>query len=287
MSTNPIRINLRPMHRFKWERLLLNMVLLAAGLIMIFPLLWAVMTSFKPSIEIVSHTPSILPQTWTLENYVKIPNIAPFARFFFNSLIISGVSTIFVVAGSVTAGYVFAKYHFRGRDVLLLLVIATIIIPMESYVIPLFLTINTFGWVNSYAGIIYPTIIMSTGIFFLRQSIVSVPDELIAAARIDGCSEFGVLRHVIFPTSSSAIAAIAIVNWVFTWGLFLWPLIVASSANMFTMEIGLMYFQREYIVDYGGTMAATVVTMIPIVIFFLIFRRRIIEGIATTGMKGV
>lgn len=275
------------MHRFKWERLLLNMVLLAAGLIMIFPLLWAVMTSFKPSIEIVSHTPSILPQTWTLENYVKIPNIAPFARFFFNSLIISGVSTIFVVAGSVTAGYVFAKYHFRGRDVLLLLVIATIIIPMESYVIPLFLTINTFGWVNSYAGIIYPTIIMSTGIFFLRQSIVSVPDELIAAARIDGCSEFGVLRHVIFPTSSSAIAAIAIVNWVFTWGLFLWPLIVASSANMFTMEIGLMYFQREYIVDYGGTMAATVVTMIPIVIFFLIFRRRIIEGIATTGMKGV
>jgi len=271
----------------RWGRVVLNLVLLVSGLVMLFPLVWAVTTSFKPSIEIVTLAPTIIPHTWTLENYVKIPNVAPFLRFFLNSLIISGISTVFVIGGSTSAGYVFAKYHFRGRDALLVMVIATIIIPMESYVIPLFLTIKTLGWVNSYAGIIYPTIIMSTGIFFLRQSILTVPDELIDAARIDGSSEFGVLRNVIFPTSSSAIAAIAIVNWVFTWSLFLWPLIVASSTNMFTMEIGLMFFQREYITDYGGTMAATVVTMIPIVIFFLIFRRSIIEGIAMQGMSGV
>jgi len=253
--------------------------------VMVLPIIWAALTSFKPSADIVTETPTFLPTTWTLEHYAKLPRIAPFLLFFFNSVLVSSVSTVFVILGSTAAGYVFAKHRFVGRDFLLLLVISTILIPMETYVIPLFLTIRALHWVNSYAGIIYPTIIMSTGIFFLRQNIASIPDELIDAARIDGASEFTVLRHVVFPASMSAIAAIAIVNWVYTWSLFLWPLIVASSAKKFTMEIGLMYFQREYIVDYGGVFAATNITMLPLLIVFLLFRRNIIQGISTTGMK--
>ena len=202
-----------------------------------------------------------------------------------NSLIVSIISAVFVIVGSTVAGYIFAKYHFKGRNLLLLMVIATIIIPIEAYVIPLFLTIKTLGWVNKYAGLIYPTIISSTGIFFLRQHILTIPDELIDAARIDGSSEFRVLQHVIFPCSVPAIAAITIVNWVYTWSLFLWPLVVATSDKLFTMEIGLMYFQRENIIDYGGVLSATVITLLPILIFFLVFRTKIIEGIATTGMK--
>ena len=235
--------------------------------------------------DIVTETPAFLPKTWTFEHYVKLPRIAPFLRFFFNSVLVSSVSAVFVILGSTAAGYVFAKHKFVGRDFLLLMIISTILIPMETYVIPLFLTIRALHWVNSYAGIIYPTIIMSTGIFFLRQNIISIPDELIDAARIDGASEFTVLRYVIFPPSMPAIAAIAIVNWVYTWSLFLWPLIVASSAKMFTMEIGLMYFQREYIVDYGGVFAATIIALLPVLIVFLLFRRNIIQGITTTGMK--
>lgn len=271
--------------KIKWGRFGINAFLMIVGFLMIMPLIWGLLTSFKSGPEIVTTTPTIFPRTWTLEHYAKLPRIAPFAQFFLNSIIVSTVSTIFVLAGSIVAGYVLAKYKFRGRNLLLLLVISTILIPMESYVIPLFLTIQWLSWINTYQGIIYPTIIMSTGIFFLRQSIISIPDELIDAARIDGASEFKVVRHVIFPTSTPAIAAIAIVNWVYTWSLFLWPLIVASSDKMFTMEIGLMYFQREYIVDYGGVMAATVTTLLPVLLFFLVFRRRIIQGIATTGMK--
>jgi len=278
-AINPVRL------RIKYSRVLLNAFLLTAGLVMVLPIIWAALTSFKPSADIVTETPTFLPTTWTLEHYAKLPRIAPFLLFFFNSVLVSSVSTVFVILGSTAAGYVFAKHRFVGRDFLLLLVISTILIPMETYVIPLFLTIRALHWVNSYAGIIYPTIIMSTGIFFLRQNIASIPDELIDAARIDGASEFTVLRHVVFPASMSAIAAIAIVNWVYTWSLFLWPLIVASSAKKFTMEIGLMYFQREYIVDYGGVFAATNITMLPLLIVFLLFRRNIIQGISTTGMK--
>ena len=278
-AINPVRL------RIKYSRVLLNAFLLTAGLVMVLPIIWAALTSFKPSADIVTETPTFLPTTWTLEHYAKLPRIAPFLLFFFNSVLVSSVSTVFVILGSTAAGYVFAKHRFLGRDFLLLLVISTILIPMETYVIPLFLTIRALHWVNSYAGIIYPTIIMSTGIFFLRQNIASIPDELIDAARIDGASEFTVLRHVVFLASMSAIAAIAIVNWVYTWSLFLWPLIVASSAKKFTMEIGLMYFQREYIVDYGGVFAATNITMLPLLIVFLLFRRNIIQGISTTGMK--
>jgi len=128
-------------------------------------------------------------------------------------------------------------------------------------------------------------IIMSSGIFFLRQNIMSIPDELIDAARVDGASEWRVFRRIILPLSVSPIAAISIVNWVYTWSLFIWPLIVANSAEMFTMELGLMYFQREYAVDYGGIMAACMITLLPVLGVFLAFRTRIIEGVAFTGMK--
>ena len=282
MSSN---ISLIKIKKIKWKRILLNAFLLFFGVLMILPILWGVISSFKFGEDIISETPTFFPETWTLTNYAKLNEVAPFVRFFGNSLIVSTVSTIIVIVGSVIAGYVLAKYKFKGREFLLLLVISTILIPIESYVIPLFLTIIKLKWVNSYAGIIYPTIISSTGIFFLRQHITTIPDELIDAARIDGATEPQVVSNVIFPNCTSAIAAISIVNWVYTWSLFLWPLIVASKTDMFTMEIGLMYFQRENIVDYGGVMAATVLTMLPILIFFLVFRRRIIEGIATTGMK--
>jgi ABC-type glycerol-3-phosphate transport system permease component len=182
-------------------------------------------------------------------------------------------------------GYIFAKYKFKGKNFFFMMILATILIPMYTYFVPMYLTILALGWVNTYAGIIYPLIIMSSGIFFLRQTISMIPDDLIDSGRVDGSSEFQIYWHVIIPLSQSAIAAIAIVNWVFTWSRFLWPLIVASSERLFTMEIGLAYFRRNYIVEYGGTMAACVVTLLPVLIVFLIFRTRIIEGIAFSGMK--
>jgi multiple sugar transport system permease protein len=133
---------------------------------------------------------------------------------------------------------------------------------------------------------IFPLIIMSSGIFFLRQHIQgSIPDDYIDSARIDGCNEFRIFRTIILPLSISPLAAISIVNWIYTWSLFIWYLIVANSEDMFTMEVGLMYFQRAFSVDYGGIMAACVVTVLPVLVVFLIFRTQIIEGVSFTGVK--
>ena len=267
------------------EQVGLYLFLGITSFMMVAPFLWVFLTSFKRSAEIVTETPRLLPLVWTLENYLKLPKVAPFIRFFLNSILVSGVSTFFIAFGSAACGYVFAKYRFRGRDFLFFLIISTILIPLQTYIVPLYLLTWKLGWINTYQGLIFPLIIMSSGIFFLRQNILSIPDELIDAARVDGASEWRVFLSVILPLSLSPIAAISIVNWVYTWSLFIWPLIVANSTEKFTMELGLMYFQREYAVDYGGIMAACVITLLPVLVVFLIFRTRIIEGVAFTGMK--
>lgn len=268
-----------------WGRAGLHLFLGFTSFLMVTPFVWVLLTSFKRSGEIVTETPRLLPTVWTLENYLKLPQVAPFVRFFLNSILVSGVSTLCIALGSAACGYVFAKYRFRGRDVLFALVISTILIPLQTYIVPLYLLTWKLGWINSYQGLIFPLIIMSSGIFFLRQNILSIPDELIDAARVDGASEWKVFRSIILPLSRSPLAAISIVNWVYTWSLFIWPLIVANSQDLFTMELGLMYFQREYAVDYGGIMAACVITLLPVLAVFLAFRTRIIEGVAFTGMK--
>jgi len=275
----------QPSTKKPWSRAGLHLFLGLSSFIMVAPFIWVFLTSFKPSADIVTETPRLLPAVWTLQNYLELPKVAPFVRFFLNSIIVSGVSTVLVALGSAACGYVFAKYRFRGRDFLFFLVISTILIPLQTYIVPLYLLTWKLGWINSYSGLIFPLIIMSSGIFFLRQNIMSIPDELIDAARVDGASEWRVFLSVILPLSVSPIAAISIVNWVYTWSLFIWPLIVANSTEMFTMELGLMYFQREYAVDYGGIMAACVITLLPVLVVFLIFRTRIIEGVAFTGMK--
>ena len=272
--------------RVKLGRIMLHAFLLSTSVLCVMPLLWALFTSFKQPQDIITQVPTLLPTTWTLENYAKLPRVAPFVRFFLNSIVVSAVSTLFVAVGCTAAGYIFAKYEFRFKKLLFFSIIATILIPLQTYIVPLFLTIRALGWVNSYAGLIYPTIIMSSGIFFMRQNILGIPDELIDAARVDGSSEFAILWKIIFPLSMAPVAAICIINWVFTWSLFIWPLVVASSSEMFTMELGLMYFMKEFIVDYGGIMAATTLTILPVLIVFLVFRTQIIEGVATTGMKG-
>jgi multiple sugar transport system permease protein len=263
----------------------LHAVLVGTSVPIVFPLVWVFLTSFKTSSDIIRATPTLLPERWTMENYASLTTTAPFARFFLNSLLISGVSTIFVIATCSAAGFVFAKYRFRGKNFFLLLIISTILIPLQTYMIPLYLLTRWLGWIDTYQGMIFPLIIMSSGIFFLRQNILGIPDDLLDAARIDGASEFGVYWRIILPLTVSPLAAVSIVNWVYTWSVFIWPLVVANREEMFTMELGLMYFQRQFITEYGGIMAATVVTILPVLVVFLLFRTRIIEGVAYTGMK--
>jgi multiple sugar transport system permease protein len=266
---------------------LVHAVLMAGALFMILPMLWMVATSFKPPTEIAIWPPELLPRAPTFANYTGIFEVAPFGRFFLNSVGLSLVATLSVALTSLAAGAVFAKYRFPGRTFLFMLILATAIVPFESYMIPLYLQLVAIKWINTYQGIILPYLFMSFGIFLLRQHIASaIPTELLEAARVDGASEWWILVRVLGPLSASALGAIGIFAFIQTWAAFIWPLLVANDPLLFNMEVGLTAFQFRFSSDYGKLMAGSVISTLPMLITFLVLRRRIIESVALTGLKG-
>lgn len=266
---------------------LIHAVLMLGAIFMILPMLWMLATSFKPPTEIAVWPPRLLPQAPTLANYTGIFEVAPFGRFFLNSAGLSLVATLSVAATSLMAGAVFAKYRFPGRTFLFMLILATAIVPFESYMIPLYLQLVAIKWINTYQGIILPYLFMSFGIFLLRQHIASaIPTELLEAARVDGASEWWILVRVLAPLSAPALGAIGIFAFIQTWAAFIWPLLVANDQLLFNMEVGLTAFQFRFSSDYGKLMAGSVISVLPMLAAFLILRRRIIESVALTGLKG-
>jgi multiple sugar transport system permease protein len=265
----------------------MHAVLMAGSLLMIMPMLWMVATSFKPPTEIALWPPHFLPQMPTFENYTGAFEAAPFARFFLNSVGISLVATLSVAVTSLVAGTVFAKYRFPGRTFLFFLIIATAIVPFEAFMIPLYLQLVAIDWINTYQGIILPYLFMSFGIFLMRQHVSSaIPTELMQAARVDGAGEWWILARVIAPLSGNALAAVSILAFISAWGIFIWPLLVANDQLLFNMELGLTAFQFRFSSDVGKLMAGSVVSVVPMLIIFLVMRRRIIENMALTGLKG-
>ena len=266
---------------------LVHVVLMLGAVLMVLPMVWMLATSLKSAPEIAVWPPHLLPHVVTFENFVGIFQVAPFGRFFANSVGISVVATASVALTSLLAGTVFAKYRFPGRGLLFGVIIATAIVPFESYMIPLYLQLNAIKWINSYQGIVLPYLFMSFGIFLMRQHVASaIPTDLLEAARIDGASEWWILRHVIAPLSVSALSAICIFAFIQAWAAFLWPLLVANDQLLFNMEVGLTAFQFKFSADYGKLMAGSVVSVLPMLVVFLALRRRIIESVALTGMKG-
>jgi multiple sugar transport system permease protein len=271
----------------RFLRLLVHLVLMGGAVFMVLPILWMVVSAFKPPTEIIIWPPVILPKEPTLENFRGLFEVAPFGRFFANSLGLSLGSTLSVMLTSLVAGAVFAKYRFPGRTFLFGLILATAIVPFESYMIPLYLQLVSIRWINTYQGIILPTLFMSFGIFLLRQHVASaVPSELLEAARVDGGSEWWILARVIAPLSVPALSAIGIFAFIQAWGAFIWPLMIANKQTLFNMELGLTAFQFRFSTDYGKLMAGSVLSTLPMLIVFLILRRRIIDSVALTGMKG-
>lgn len=273
--------------RFSPSRALMQTVLLVGVIAMVFPFLYMIGTSFKPAPETIAWPPTILPKQPTLDNYQALTTKAPFARYFLNTLIVAIVSTLGILFTSTLAGFIFAKYRFPFRNLLFIIVLASSMVPFETYLIPLYLIAKDLKLINTYQGIAAPYLIMSFGVFFMRQAIgSSIPDELLDAARIDGASEWRIFRQIIVPLSSNAIGALGILAFIQAWTIFIWPLILATQREMFTMEIGLVAFQHAFTIDYGGMMAGSTVSILPIVIVFLLLRRQIIEGVTLTGLKG-
>lgn len=268
-------------------RWVLIVFLLLGGISMVFPLFWLVSTSLRPAPELLYVPPRLLPEQWTLENFEELFTTAPMFLYLWNSLVFAIVSTVFILFTSSIAGYVFAKFHFPGNNLLFMLVLATAIVPFEVYMVPLFTQMNALRLVNQPLGLFLPYLVMSYGIFFMRQNtLTSVPDELLDAARIDGMGEFGIMLRLVPRLLAPAMSALAILAFIQAWTAFIWPLLILNDPKLFPMELGLSQFANNFSVNFGVTSAGAVFAMLPTLAAFLILRRRIVEGITLTGLKG-
>ncbi len=268
------------------KTVLIYVVLAAGGVMMVFPFVWMLLTSFKGYYEIIDTTSSFFPREPTLANYKKVFETANFGRWFLNSVFVASLETSSVCFLSALVGFTLAKYHFPGRNIIFIMILSTLMIPTEMLVIPWYLMVSRIGLIDTYWGIWFPSVITGFGVFLMRQFMRGVPDDLIDAARIDGLSEFGIFLRIALPLVKSAVAALGIFTFIGNWGAFLWPLIVIESTEMRTMPLGLAYFSGEAGVQWDMIMTGASIATVPVLIVFIIFQKHIIKGIALAGLKG-
>jgi alpha-1,4-digalacturonate transport system permease protein len=222
---------------------------------------------------------------FSLDNYIEGIESFDFAVYFRNSVIVTVFATILTLLVNSMAAFALAKYQFRGRTVIFLIMISTLMIPLSVVLVPVFLVITRVGWNNNLLGVIVPGAATPTGVFLLRQYMLTIPDDLIDAARIDGASEWRIYSHVILPLAKPALAVLTIFSVMWRWNDFLWPLVVLSRSEVFTLQVGLQSFQGQLNVQWHLILAMTVLTLLPITVVFAFLQRNITTGIATTGMK--
>lgn len=268
------------------ERWLLFAAVLVLTAIVLLPVIVIVLTAFKPAAEINAFSPTLLPGTWTLDNFAKIFNDLPFGRLFVNSLVFAGGVTVFALVFDSLAAYALARIDFRGSRVLLIVIVASLMIPFQATLIPVYQLVAQLGWVNTFAGLIIPRAADAFGIFFLRQFFISLPRDLDNAARIDGAGEFRIFRSIVLPNAVPALLTLAIFTFVNNWNDLLWPLVFTTSPDMGTITSGLTLLTGPSgIIPYGTMMAGSLIAVLPLAIMFLIMQRRFIESVATTGLK--
>ena len=258
----------------------------ALALFTVLPFVWILATAFKTAAEINLWPPTFLPHAPTMENFHQLLNETPFLRYIFNSLMIAVGSTASIMLTSSLGGFVFAKYRFPLRGPLFMMILASAIIPLEAYMVPLYIMVFKVHMLNTFAALIFPLMIMTFGVFFMRQVIMSIPDDLLEAARIDGASELWIYLRIVVYLSNSGLMAIGVFAFTQAWANFIWPLVVVSSGDMYTTELGLAEYQRAFFTEYGPIAAGAVISIVPMLIVFALLRRHIMQGIATSGMKG-
>jgi len=259
-------------------------ILFLGGVVMVMPIVFMLSTSFKWPHEIYNLT--IIPDDPTIENYTYVLEDGRFYKWFINSLIVATITTISAVIFDSLVGYTLCKFRFRGRMIVFIAILSTLMIPTEMLVIPWYLMARDFGWLNSYWGIMFPGVITAFGIFLMKQFFESVPDDFLEAARIDGLNEFQIWWTVAMPMVMPAISALAIFVFLGNWTAFIWPLIVTNDPALYTLPVGLTTFSVEQDVEWELIMTGAALATIPTLIVFLAFQRYIIRGVVMTGLKG-
>lgn len=262
-----------------------TVVLSTGALLALIPLVWMFFGSFKSPTELAQRPPTLLPESWAPTNYIEALSRFNFAQYLTNSVVVTVGATILTLAINSMAAYALAKYNFRGKNFLFIVTLATIMIPLQVILLPVYQVVASLGLVNTLWGMIIPAAATPTGVFLLRQYMLSIPDELIEAARVDGAGEFRIFARIVLPLCTPALAVVAIFSVMWRWSDFLWPLVVAQSESVYTLPVALARFNAEETVPFNLILAMGVVSTIPVLILFLIFQRQIATGIANTGIK--
>lgn len=262
--------------------------LAGAALTAIIPYVWMISTSLKDASEIFRYPPTWIPHTWNLQNYIDAFKAAPFGRYFFNSLSVAIAVTVGQLVSCSLAAFAFARMNFKGKNILFALFLSTTMISSEVTLVPSYLVLKELKWIDTYKGLIIPFIANAFGVFMLRQQFMTIPRDLEDAAKLDGCSRLGFLWSVVLPLSKPTLAAQGLFSFMGNWNSYLWPLIVTTSTEMRTLQIGLRYFvSQEGGTQWGMYMAAAVFVSLPVVLLYFFIQKSFVEGLATTGLKGV
>jgi multiple sugar transport system permease protein len=265
-------------------RVLLHAVVIVGAAIMFFPFLWTIITSITPGAGLTV-APALIPTDPSLAAYQQLFAERPFARVVLNSLGIATVTTLVQLFTSATAAYAFSRLPFRGRGVVFAVYLATMMIPLQVLIVPLFVELRTFGLINTYLGALLPTFASAFGIFLLRQAVNQVPRELDEAATLDGAGHFRIFFSVILPNIRPALATLTVFAFMGSWNSFLWPLVVLRSPELHTLPVALAALQGQYVTQWDIVMAGSVVSVLPMLALYVFAQKYVIQGVASSGLK--
>ena len=278
-------MNRRKSPAFIFGRIWLYLILIATSILMVIPFYWSVGSSLKLEQFVFANPPQWWPTPLTLKNYVSVLTKIQFPRYFLNSVFVSGVTTLSHVFFDTLAAYAFAKLAFPGRDKLFFIMLLGLMVPFQVNLIPLYRIMATLHWTNTYLALIVPNLTSIFGIFMMRQFLISIPNDLLDAGRIDGCDEFGVFWRIVIPLALPGISTLIILTFMGTWNDFLWPRIVTSSESLFTLPVGLAQLQMKNTSNVAQIMAGTVLTALPMILVFLFMQRQFTEGMTAGALK--
>jgi multiple sugar transport system permease protein len=264
----------------------LRWIYVGIGLVLaLVPVIWMVAGSFRTEQDLFGHPAGLVPHQWTLHGYRGVWEQLPFLRLLFNSAVFAGITTALTVLFDSMCGYALARLRFRGRNLAFWLVLVTLMVPFQVTLLPVFVELFHFGWLNTYQGLIVPRATSAFGIFLFRQFFLSIPTELDEAARIDGAGHLRIYWRVILPLAKPAVATVALLNFTSLWNDLLWPLVVSSSPDMQTLPAGLALFGGQHVTDHAVLLAGAVISLLPIAVAFFLAQRYFVAGISTSGLK--
>lgn len=273
------------MRSIKLQKIAFYVVLLIMTLIYLGPFLFSLSISFNADQDVFEWPIRLIPETLTLSNYSRVWSDLPFGNWLFNSVLITSIQTVTNVFFAALAGFAFARLDFPGKNILFSILLASLMIPGIILLVPKFILLNEFRLINTYAGLTLPGLVSVVNIFLMKQFFETIPKDLEEAALIDGCSYFRIFWQIFLPVSKPALAAVAIYTFQGSWNEFMWPVIVTTTSDMFTLPVGMAFLKNEFSVQWPLLMAGTILISLPTIAIFLIFQRYFVQGVASAGLK--